>query len=113
MATIALRNSPGWNCHLLLKLYPKRERLRRQFRKSHASRQRRRRKLAKWRDFKGGLAGTNWQANAFQADLVAVVIGERVLDKEFHLRLLRHFDGNLRFLGSARHPHRKRRPIMK
>jgi hypothetical protein len=40
-------------------------------------------------------------------------IGESVLDKGCHLRLIRLFDGNLRFLGSARHPHRKRRPIMK
>jgi hypothetical protein len=40
-------------------------------------------------------------------------IGERVLDKGCHLRLIRLFDGNLRFLGPLRHPHRKRRPIMK
>jgi hypothetical protein len=62
--------------------------------------------------FKVGLAGTNRQATASQADAVAVVIGERVLDKEFHLRVICHFDTNLRFLGSARHPHHKR-PIIK
>src|SRR5664279_3667048 len=71
------------------------------FRKSHASRKRRRRKLARWHDFKVGLAGANWRA-AFQADLVAVVVAERGLNTDFHIPLIRHFDGSLRFLGSAR-----------
>src|ERR1019366_656806 len=82
------------------------------FRKSHASRKRRRRKLARWHDFKVGLAGANWRA-AFQADLVAVVVAERGLNTDFHIPLIRHFDGSLRFLGSARHRHRKGPLIMK
>jgi len=39
-ATIALRNSPSWNCRPRLKLYPKRENPRQQLAKSHAPRER-------------------------------------------------------------------------
>ena len=47
MATIALRNSPSWNCHLRLKPHPKREKLPQHLGKSHAPRERRRRKRAR------------------------------------------------------------------
>src|ERR1700722_957626 len=50
MATIALRNGPRWNCYLRLKPHPKREKLRQHLGKSHAPGERRRRKLARWRD---------------------------------------------------------------
>src|ERR1700723_3862881 len=50
MATIALRNSPSWNCHLRLKRYPKREKLWQHLGKSHALRERGRRNRARWRD---------------------------------------------------------------
>ncbi len=53
MATIALRNSPRWNCHRRLKPQPKREKLPQQLGKSHAPRERRQRKPARWRDSPG------------------------------------------------------------
>src|ERR1700732_2817573 len=52
MATIALRNSPSWNCSLRLKRHPKREKLRQHLGKSHAPGERRRRKRARRRDSK-------------------------------------------------------------
>jgi hypothetical protein len=47
MATIALRNSPSWNCHLRLDPQPKRKQLPQQLGKSHAPRERRQRKPAR------------------------------------------------------------------
>jgi hypothetical protein len=50
MATIALRNSPRWNCHRRLKPQPKREKLPQQLGKSHAPREDGNEKPARWRD---------------------------------------------------------------
>src|ERR1700722_9113058 len=50
MATIALRNSPSWNCHPRLKRHPKRGKLWQHLGKSHALCERGRRNRARWRD---------------------------------------------------------------
>src|ERR1017187_347174 len=53
MATIVLRNSANWNCHLWLKPRPRRKKLWHKLGKNHASSERRQRKLAKRRDVRG------------------------------------------------------------
>jgi hypothetical protein len=50
MATIALRNSPNWNCYLRLEPQPNGKQLPQLLGKSHAPRPRRRREPARWRD---------------------------------------------------------------
>jgi len=50
MATIALPNSPSWNCHLRLEPQPKGKQLPQLLGKSHAPCERRRRKPGRWGD---------------------------------------------------------------
>ena len=69
MAIIALRNSPSGNCHLWLKPRQKRERPGHKLGKSHAPRERRRRKPARRRESKATLAGMT------QANLLGIAEG--------------------------------------
>ena len=57
MVIIALPNSPSRNCHLWSKLRTKRETLCHRPGKRQLSRERRRRKLARWRNSKAGIGG--------------------------------------------------------
>jgi hypothetical protein len=53
MVTIALRNSPKWNCHLRLHPQSRRDKQLHQFGKSHALRERPRRRPERWHESQG------------------------------------------------------------
>ena len=90
MATIALRNSPSWNCHLQLKPHPmqKQEKLRQPLGKSHAPRERRRRKPARWRDKLPYQAGQCNELNPLLGRFSEFIKSDRIVAQQRSTRRL-------------------------